>query len=102
MLLRLLTILAFTVLINSCSNEAGNSLRQKISLQGEWSFALDSLQAGINERWFDKDLPETVRLPGTLDENGKGIPNTNKKETMRLSRELIFEGWSWYRKNITV
>ena len=99
---RLLTVLILTVLVNSCSTGPGNSLREKISLDGEWNFALDSLQTGITERWFDKILPESVRLPGTLDENGKGIINTNTGETMRLSRERIFEGWAWFRKNITV
>ncbi|MCX6335309.1 MAG: beta-glycosidase, partial [Bacteroidia bacterium] len=102
MYLRLLQVLALTILINSCSTESGNSLRQKISLDGKWNFALDSSQVGINDRWFDKTLPEVVQLPGTLDENGKGIPNTNTGETMRLSRELVFEGWSWYRKIITI
>jgi hypothetical protein len=102
MYLRLVQVLALMLLINSCSTEAGNSLRQKISLEGEWNFALDSLQAGINERWFEKTLPEVVSLPGTLDENGKGVPNTNTQETMRLSRERIFEGWSWYRRDIII
>jgi len=102
MYLRLLQVLIITLLINSCSFEAGNSLRQKISLEGEWNFALDTLQAGINDRWFEKILPEVVRLPGTLDENGKGTPNTNTQETMRLSRERVFEGWSWYNRDIII
>ncbi len=79
MFLRLLSILIFPVLINSCSIEAVNSLRQKISLEGEWSCALDPLQAGVSERWFEKDLDEVIQLPGTLDENGMGTPNNLMK-----------------------
>jgi hypothetical protein len=43
-----------------------------------------------------------VNLPGTLDENKKGIPNTNRMETMRLSRELIYAGMAWYQKTIII
>ena len=102
MFIRLLPILIITILINSCRSESGNSLRQKISLEGEWAFALDTLHAGINEKWFNKSLSESVRLPGTLDENGKGMVNTNTRETMRLSRERIFEGWAWYSRKIEI
>lgn len=100
--MRLLSLLALALFINACSAVPEHSIREKISLGGEWSFSLDTLQSGINERWFDKDLPETVKLPGTLDENGKGIINNNHQETMRLSRERTFEGWSWFRKSITI
>lgn len=45
---------------------------QQISLAGQWRFAIDAANAGIAEKWFDKKLAETVRLPGTMTENGKG------------------------------
>ena len=41
-------------------------------------------------------------LLGTLDENFKGIPNTNRKETMKLSREMMYAGMAWYRKEVTI
>jgi hypothetical protein len=100
--MRLLSLLMLAIVINACSAVPEQFNREKISLDGEWSFSLDTLQSGINERWFNKDLPESVNLPGTLDENGKGIINNNHQETMRLSRERTFEGWSWFRKNITI
>jgi hypothetical protein len=43
-----------------------------------------------------------VILPGTLDENKKGIPNTNRLETMRLSRELTYAGMAWYQKTVII
>lgn len=43
-----------------------------ISLAGEWRFAIDRNDLGINERWF-KQLPaETITLPGSMTTNGKG------------------------------
>lgn len=76
--------------------------RETLDLSGSWHFALDSMQVGINEKWFSHTLSETVALPGTLDENNKGIPNLNRDETMRLSRERMYEGWAWYQKEITI
>jgi len=43
-----------------------------LSLAGEWRFRADPLDKGIGERWFVARLPETVRLPGSMLENGKG------------------------------
>jgi hypothetical protein len=37
-----------------------------ISLAGTWRFALDPNDVGVAQRWFAKDLDDTVRLPGTL------------------------------------
>ena len=44
-----------------------------ISLEGKWSFALDSSDTGINDKWFGKGLPETIILPGSMITNGKGF-----------------------------
>jgi len=97
------TIPAIALLLAcSCTVETEIPFRGKQSLAGEWQFAADSLKKGIDEKWYAVPLPETVTLPGTLDENNKGIPNVNRGETMRLSRERTYEGWAWYRKNVTV
>ncbi len=41
-------------------------------MTGEWKFAIDSLDRGIDESWFIKDLQDPVNLPGSMAENGKG------------------------------
>jgi hypothetical protein len=94
-------IILMSVVI-SCREKPVVYLRQAITLNGSWQFALDTSNAGITERWYAKSLSDSVRLPGTLDENHKGFPNTNRQETMRLSREMMFEGMAWYRKDITI
>jgi hypothetical protein len=46
--------------------------RDNISLAGEWGFRIDSLDQGIDDAWYNKLSDETVRLPGSMAENGKG------------------------------
>jgi hypothetical protein len=46
--------------------------RETLSLAGEWKFAIDSLDQGIDKEWFKTSLSETVQLPGSMAENGKG------------------------------
>jgi len=86
----------------SCSNGSFLSVRQIISLNGHWQFAFDSSGIGVNAKWYKETLPETVNLPGTLDENGKGIINKDTLETMRLSRERTYSGKVWYRKEVII
>ena len=43
-----------------------------LPLAGEWRFALDRTNAGINENWFAKDLPDKIQLPGILQAQGYG------------------------------
>lgn len=47
-------------------------LPEPIILSGEWQFQTDPGDVGEAEKWFEKDLPETVKLPGSMVENGKG------------------------------
>lgn len=46
--------------------------QDKIPLSGKWQFAIDPLDKGINDKWFSKSLDETITLPGSMAENGKG------------------------------
>jgi hypothetical protein len=45
-----------------------------LPLAGEWRCRLDPQDAGVAARWFATPLPATVRLPGSLAENGLGDP----------------------------
>jgi beta-galactosidase/beta-glucuronidase len=46
--------------------------KKKIDLSGTWSFAIDSLDKGIREKWYNRILSESIRLPGSMTANGKG------------------------------
>src|ERR1017187_774831 len=43
-----------------------------ISLAGQWRFQLDRADAGIAGRWFDRALPDKIKLPGSLTAQGIG------------------------------
>jgi hypothetical protein len=43
-----------------------------ISLAGTWAFQIDSADRGLSEQWFLKPLNDTIHLPGSMLENGKG------------------------------
>ncbi len=45
---------------------------QEISLAGEWQFATDPTNTGVNDKWFSHPLRETIKLPGSMAENHKG------------------------------
>jgi len=64
-------LLILLLVLTSCAGNKEN-LRDSISLAGEWKFKIDSLDQGIVQKWFDTDLEDSVRLPGSMAENGKG------------------------------
>jgi hypothetical protein len=42
--------------------------QNKQNLEGFWRFGLDRENRGLKEKWFEKDLTQTIHLPGTTDE----------------------------------
>ncbi len=98
------TVLLASVMLALVSCRSGSfvSLRNRIDLGGEWQFAMDTSGEGVASGWYTKQLSDSVVLPGTMDENKKGIPNTSRNETMRLSRELMYAGKAWYRKVVDI
>jgi len=78
-------------------------------LSGEWEFALDPTNSGEREEWFGKTLPNTIKLPGSTDENGYGISHISgktlengKPEIWQLARKHTYIGPAWYQKKITI
>ena len=92
-------IIAIVFIVTSCNKGSFVSIHDTIDLNGTWKFALDTAKIGVTEKWYSLTLSDSLKLPGTLDENKKGIPNTNRLETMRLSRELMYAGMAWYQKD---
>lgn len=72
--------LIFVLLIVAGCVHPDTGLRQTLSLAGEWKFRIDSLDQGINDRWFDELPSETIKLPGSMAENGKGNEVTTKTD----------------------
>jgi hypothetical protein len=82
---------------------AGQALATNtLSLAGTWRFELDPKGVGETEKWFTRELSDTITLPGTLAENRKGpraMPQANVSE---LSSEYPYEGVAWYQRMIDI
>jgi len=81
----------------------GSSAAQEtsVSLAGTWQFRLDPDNVGVNQAWFAQQLDDTVTLPGTTDENHKGVLKNEARED-RLSRVWYWKGPAWYQKRVTI
>lgn len=84
----------------SCNTQK-EQFRTKIDLQGQWQFALDKSNIGIDQKWYLSDLKDIVDLPGTTDLNQKGFPN-HDTTSMHLNRIYKYEGIAWYRKKVAI
>ncbi len=110
----------------SCKN---NNHITKIDLSGTWNYQLDSLDQGVAESWFSKELSGQLQLPGSLASNGIGnsagmnTPWTgqivdssffkdpeyakyrepgNFKVPFWLQSEKYYKGAAWYQKEIEI
>lgn len=72
-----------------------------VSLAGPWRFALDTANAGVDEHWESRELAETVNLPGSLNENGKGTPNPKASPSF-LSPLYEYVGAAWYQRDVEI
>ncbi len=100
-----------------------------LSLAGQWRFQLDRQDTGATERWYARTLPDTVKLPGGLTEQGIGDPVTmdtkwtggivdrswftapefaeyrqpgNIKVPFWLQPELYYAGAAWFQRDIEI
>lgn len=116
------------LLVMFCSCERGENL--SLDLSGEWLFKIDSLDRGVDEKWFEKTLMDSISLPGSMAENGKGNDITvetnwtgnmwndslwykdpkmkkyrqkgNVKVPFWLSPVKVYYGPAWYQKKVTI
>ena len=94
-------IFLISVIVQStCSFAQGESA---ISLAGSWQFQLDSKDQGIEQRWFERSLAKTIKLPGTTDEGGFGKPGPQTPDRIGvLTRRHEYLGAAWYSREFTV
>ncbi|WP_316839863.1 sugar-binding domain-containing protein [Pedobacter gandavensis] len=72
-----------------------------LSLAGTWNFKLDNANQGEKDKWFDKELDETIALPGTTDQAKKGT-KTSGADYGILSRAYKYVGPAWYNRTIII
>ena len=76
-------------------------VRETMSLAGDWRFALDGGNLGMSQKWFARELAESILLPGTTDEAKKGEFVDERCED-RLSRVWRWIGPAWYQRTVKV
>jgi hypothetical protein len=72
-----------------------------LPLAGAWQFRLDASDVGVKGKWFTQRFDDSVQLPGTTDENHKGI-NKDEQAIDRLSRVWYWKGPAWYQREVTI
>lgn len=84
-------------------NCLGNIPTDTIDLSGLWRFQLDPMGFGKTpgSEMYQAKLAETIQLPGTTDEGGKGIRNT-AQYVDRLSRKYEYCGPAWYQREVEI
>jgi hypothetical protein len=124
---RLLSLIAALLVVGTLTDARQTHLT--INLAGQWKFKIDSTDDGVKERWFLANLPETITLPGSMAENGKGDDisvNTkwtggivdkswftakkyekyrqpgNVKVPFWLNPLKSYVGAAWYQKNVVI
>jgi len=100
----------------------------RLDLSGTWRFQTDPTDSGIKGKWYLKALPDSIRLPGSMAENGRGedigletpwtgvvdkswytakeygpyrLPG-NIKFPFWLNPVKHFVGAAWYQKAVTI
>jgi len=79
----------------------GGAWPETVDLSGEWNFALDPEDVGVEAAWYERALEGSISLPGTTDEAGVGDPATGR-ETHHLTRTRRYEGAAWYQRTVEV
>jgi len=68
-------LLILLIVVAGCTSQPKGT-REELSLAGTWGFKIDSLDQGVEQQWFNDKFSETVSLPGSMAENGKGYEVT--------------------------
>lgn len=98
-------LLCIFFITSSCFIQAqpvqnGKQTQQPISLAGIWNFKLDPMNVSIPVKGsnFVSRFPETIVLPGSTDQAGKGF-KTQDMTSIRLTRLFEYRGAAWYEKD---
>lgn len=72
-----------------------------INLSGTWGIALDINDEGVHKKWYMGALTDTIRLPGTTDIAGYGVPDQSPWINY-LQRKHKYIGVVWYQKKVLI
>ena len=91
------------ILLTYCLTAFVLSAAEQIDLSGLWRFQLDPMGFGKTpgSELYLSELTETIHLPGSTDEGGKGIQNF-VTHVDRLSRKFEYCGQAWYQREVAI
>ena len=116
------------VLISGCLEVCGGHYPD-LDLSGSWGVRLDSGDEGLSERWFEKQYPSKVFLPGSIQSQGLGDDvaldtvwtrsiidrsyfederyapyrqSANIKVPFWLQAEKVYTGPVWYQREVVI
>ncbi len=98
-------LVLFAMLLSAMAASAQNIV---VPVSGIWHFKLDSLDKGVFEKWYTRQLHGEISLPGTLDDASIGKPVQvdtmilNKAVMMHLSRKHEYTGAVWYQRKVMI
>ncbi len=99
--MRLPLLILIVVIVTAGCHRGYVEYAETMDLSGTWKFQPDSARVGIKEKWFNHDLTDSIRLPGTTDENKKGV-FLDEMAVDRLSRVWYWKGAAWYQKEVFI
>lgn len=78
-----------------------------MDISGEWTVQLDSTDSGLKNGWQNMSFKQLMKLPGTTDDAGLGVPNKlklglEKLQMSHLTRKNSYLGAAWYSREISV
>lgn len=81
--------------------------KKVINIAGDWTVALDSTDVGLKNGWQNTAFKQSMKLPGTTDDAGLGVPNKlkpsiEKPQMSHLTRKNSYLGAAWYSREITI
>jgi hypothetical protein len=85
-----------------CLAQQAPPWNEPISLAGQWRFVLDPNKEGVEQQFFNRELPQRISLPGSTDEAKLGVPNPDKPNLDGLYRLNEYEGQAWFQRDIQI
>lgn len=78
-----------------------------MNIAGDWTVQLDSTDIGLKNGWQNMSFKQLMKLPGTTDDAGLGVPNKlkpslEKLQMSHLTRKNSYLGAAWYTREITI
>lgn len=98
--LALVLFALLSVIASPLAAVAQANASQRLLLSGTWRFALDPQDDGVDDGWWNSELPERIDLPGTTDSGGFGNPAPST--TMGLARSHAYTGVAWYQREVNI